>query len=229
MSGPAIQPLSRQQIAWRAAQEIAEGAYVNLGLGMPTLTANYVPAGREVIFQSENGLLGFGAEAPPGAADMDLVDASGAPVTLLAGAALFDSADAFVMMRGGHLDLTLLGAYQVSAGGDLANWDALQPDRAPLIGGAMDLAFGAREVRVLMAHTTRDGGPRLVERCSYPLTGAGVVRRVYTDLAVIDIEANGFLLREVVAGISFDELQARTAAPLTPADDLCLLNAPTPG
>ena len=226
MSDKTAKPLSRGQIAWRAAQDIADGAYVNLGLGIPTLTANHVPAGREVIFQSENGLLGFGPAAPRETADADLVDASGTAVTLLAGAALFDSADAFVMMRGGHLDLTLLGAYQVSAAGDIANWDAEQPGRAPLIGGAMDLVYGAREVRVLMAHTTNAGAPRLVEACAYPLTGTGVVRRVYTDLAVIEITAAGFLAREIIAGLTFDELRQTTAAPLALADDWRILSAP---
>ena len=226
MTAEQATPLSRGQIAWRAAQDIAEGAYVNLGLGIPTLAANHVPAGREVIFHSENGLLGFGPAAPPETADADLVDASGTAVTLLAGAALFDSADAFVMMRGGHLDLTLLGAFQVSASGDIANWDAEQPGRAPLIGGAMDLVSGAREVRVLMAHTTTAGAPRLVRECTYPLTGTGVVRRIYTDLAVLDVTADGFRVSEIIAGLDFGDLRRRTAAPLAIADDWRILGPP---
>lgn len=218
--------LTRRQIAWRAAQDIADGAYVNLGIGMPTLVVNYVPGDREVIYQSENGLLGMGPAAAPGAEDATLVDAGGQRITLLTGAAVFDSAEAFAMMRGGHLDLTILGAYQVSERGDLANWDSRQPNRGPMVGGAMDLVFGAKEVRVLMEHATRKGEPRLLPACVYPLTAAGVVKRVYTDLAVIDVTPDGFLLREIAPGIGLEALQAKTGAPLRPAPDCRTIAAP---
>jgi 3-oxoacid CoA-transferase B subunit len=221
-----MRPLNRKQIAWRAAQDLADGSYVNLGLGMPVAAANYAPAGREVMFHSENGIVGVGPLAAPGEEDADLVDAGSQRITLRSGAAVFDSAEAFAMIRGGYLDLTLLGAYQVSATGDLANWDPLRPDKGPLVGGAMDLAVGARSVRALMLHNTREGEPRLVERCSYPLTAPGVVDRVYTDLAVVDVTASGFLVREIVEGLGRDELQRRTGAPLTFSDDLGLLRAP---
>ncbi len=218
--------LTRRQIAWRAAQDIADGAYVNLGIGMPTLVVNYVPGDREVVYQSENGLLGMGPAAPPGAEDPTLVDAGGQRITLLPGAAVFDSAEAFAMMRGGHLDLTILGAYQVSERGDLANWDSRQPNRGPMVGGAMDLVAGAKEVRVLMEHSTRKGEPRLLRSCTYPLTAPRVVKRIYTDLAVVDVTPEGFLLREIVPGLGLEELQARTGAPLRPAPDCRALEAP---
>jgi len=221
-----MRPLSREQIAWRAARDLPDGAYVNLGIGMPVRVAAYTPPGREVMFQSENGVLGVGPVAAEDAADPDLVDAGSQRITLVPGASTFDSAEAFAMIRGGHLDVTLLGAFQVSAAGDLANWDPLRTDKGPLLGGAMDLAMGARSVRIMMQHTTRDGLPRLVETCSYPLTARQVVRRVYTDLAVVEVTERGFLVTEIIAGLSREELAVRTGAPLQFADGCAVLAAP---
>jgi 3-oxoadipate CoA-transferase, beta subunit len=221
-----LRPLTRQQIAWRAAQDLADGAYVNLGLGMPVAVANYAPAGREVMFHSENGIVGVGPLAKADEKDIDLVDAGSQLITLNPGAAVFDSTEAFAMIRGGHLDVTLLGAYQVSAQGDLANWDPLRPDKGPLVGGAMDLAVGARSVRAMMQHTTREGEPRLVESCGYPLTAPGVVDRIYTDLAVVDVTAGGFVVVEIVENLSPDELARRTGAPLCFAETCGTLRAP---
>jgi 3-oxoacid CoA-transferase B subunit len=212
-------PLNRRQIAWRAAQDLADGDYVNLGLGMPVMAASYAPAGREIAFQSENGIVGVGPLAADDEIDPDLVDAASQGITLAPGAALFDSAEAFAMIRGGHIDVTLLGGFEVAENGDLANWDAMTPDKGPLVGGAMDLAFGARSVRVLMAHLTRDGRPRLMRRCRLPLTAPGVVARVYTDLAVVDVTPEGFLVREVLPGLARTELEAKSGAPLAFAAD----------
>ena len=219
-------PLTRNQIAWRAAQDLADGSYVNLGLGMPVLAANYAPADRDIMFHSENGIVGVGPVAQGAAVDPDFVDAGSQNITLRPGAALVDSTQAFAMIRGGHIDVTLLGGFEVSAGGDLANWDAEVPNKGPLVGGAMDLAVGAKSVWVAMAHVTRDGAPRLVETCRYKVTGIGVVDRVYTDLAVIERNADGFLVREIIAGLSRDELRRRTAAPLEFAADCGVLAAP---
>jgi 3-oxoadipate CoA-transferase beta subunit len=219
-------PLTRHQIAWRAAQDVQDGAYVNLGLGMPILIVNYVPGDREVIYHSENGLLGMGSVAPEGEEDHNLVDAGGQRITLLTGAAVFDSSEAFMMMRGGHLDCSMLGAFEVSETGDIANWDNGHSDRGPLIGGAMDLVAGAREVRVLMDHTTRDGAPRIVKACSLPLTGAGVIRRIYTSLAVLEITDDGVVAHEILDGLSFDELQVFTEPMLSLAPDCKPLRAP---
>jgi 3-oxoadipate CoA-transferase beta subunit len=203
---------SRNRIAWRAAQDLPDGAVVNLGIGLPTLVSNYPVAGREILFHSENGLLGVGPAPGPNELDPELINASKSPVTLLTGAAIFHHNDAFMMMRGGHLDIALLGAFEVAANGDLANW-MTDETKAPAVGGAMDLAVGAKQVWVLMEHTTKDGRPRLVESCSYPLTAPSCVRRIYTELAVIDV-ADGFVVRELADGISFAEVQARTGAPL---------------
>lgn len=221
-----MEPLTRHQIAWRAAQDLEEGSYVNLGLGLPVLVANYKPDDRDLMFHSENGIVGVGPLATEDARDPDFVDAGSQYITLRPGAALFDSTQAFAMIRGGHLDVTLLGGFEVSAGGDLANWDAKMTHKGQLVGGAMDLVTGAKSVRVTMQHTTRDGAPRLVETCSYPVTGIGVVDRVYTDLAVVDVTADGFLVREVLDGLSRDDLQARTGARLAFADDCGALVAP---
>ena len=218
--------LGREQIAWRAAQDLEDGAYVNLGLGMPVLAADYAPAGREILFHSENGIVGVGPVAEEGAGGPDLTDAGSRLVILAPGAAVVGSSDAFAMIRGGHVDVTLLGGFQVSARGDLANWDSLRRDKGRLVGGAMDLAIGAKSVRVLMAHTTKSGEARLVESCTYPLTAVGAVDRIYTDLAVIDVTAEGFLVCEMVAGIDRDELQARTGAPLAIARDCKTLAPP---
>lgn len=219
-------PLTRQQIAWRAAQDLEEGMYVNLGIGVPVLAALYAPAGREIMFHSENGIVGVGPVADPAHEDPNLLDAGSQRVTLAQGAALVDSATSFGLVRGGHIDVTMLGGFQVSAAGDLANWDNLSTTKGPLVGGAMDLATGARALWVLMAHTTRDGAPRLVETCSYPLTVHGAVKRIYTDLAVIAIDAAGFEVQEMIAGLTREELAARTGAPLRFAADCGTLKAP---
>lgn len=211
--------LSRTQIARRAAQDIPDGAYVNLGIGLPTLVANFVPKDREVIYHSENGILGMGPAPAPGTEDPDLINASKQYVTLLPGASIFHHTDAFIMMRGGHLDLALMGAFEVSCTGDLANWATLDDKTPPGVGGAMDLAAGAKAVWVLMDHTTKDGRPRIVEQCTYPLTARGVVKRIYTSLTVIDVTPDGLFVREMAPGLSFDELQARTGAPLRLAND----------
>jgi len=221
-----VEPLSRNQIAWRAAQDLEDGMVVNLGIGMPVLASSYTPAGREVIYQSENGIVGVGPEAQAGHADPDLVDAGSRNVTLAAGGTVIDSAGAFAMIRGGHIDVTLLGGFEVAANGDLANWDAQVPNKGQLVGGAMDLAFGAKAVRVMMQHNTKSGGPRLLKKCSLPLTAPGCVTRIYTDLAVVDVTAQGFVVQEILAGMSKDELQAKTDAPLKHSNDLKTLEAP---
>lgn len=205
-------PLDRNQMAHRAARDIPEGWYVNLGIGIPTLIANQVPTDREVIFQSENGLLGIGPAPAADRVDPWLINAGKQPVTLLRGAALMHQADSFAMIRGRHLDLCVLGAFEVSERGDLANWATLDTDAAPAVGGAMDLAVGAKRVWVLMEHTTRDGAPRLVQSCTYPLTARRVVSRIYTNLAVFDVEDGGLRLVETVPGLTLEELRRRTAA-----------------
>jgi 3-oxoadipate CoA-transferase beta subunit len=209
-----VKRLTRDQMAARVARDIPEGAYVNLGIGLPTLVANHLPADREIFLHSENGILGMGPAPAPGAEDWDLVNAGKQPVTLLTGGAFFHHADSFAMMRGGHLDICVLGAFQVSAAGDLANWHTGAPDAIPAVGGAMDLAIGARRTFVMMEHVTREGAPKIVERCTYPLTGVGCVARIYTDLAVVDVTADGLIAREWVDGLSFEQLQALTGAPL---------------
>ena len=212
-SGPSVQ-LGKREMAARVARDIPDGSYVNLGIGLPTLVADVAPPDREIIYHSENGILGMGPAPEPGTGDPELINAGKQPVTLLPGGAYFHHTDAFVMMRGGHIDITVLGAFQVAANGDLANWATDDATLPPAVGGAMDLAVGARKVLVMTTHTTRDGRPKLVRSCTYPLTAAGVVDRIYTDLAVIDVTAEGFVVRETVPGITRDELQAQTAAPL---------------
>jgi 3-oxoadipate CoA-transferase beta subunit len=207
--------LTARQMAARVAQDIPDGSYVNLGIGLPTLVADVVPPDREIIYQSENGILGMGPAPEPGTGDPDLINAGKQQVTLLAGGAYFHHTDAFVMMRGGHIDITVLGAFQVAANGDLANWATDDVSTPPAVGGAMDLAIGARRVLVMTSHTTKNGRPKLLPSCTYPLTAAGVVDRVYTDLAVIDVTPAGFVVREMVPGLTPDELQAKTAARLT--------------
>ncbi|MFN4088057.1 MAG: 3-oxoacid CoA-transferase subunit B [Alphaproteobacteria bacterium] len=221
-----VTPLDRNQMAWRCAQDVADGSYVNLGIGIPTLVGNFIPGGREVMLQSENGLLGIGPAATGNRIDPDLVDAGGQKVTLLPGASIFDSALAFTMMRGGHIDLTVLGGFQVSEGGDLANWDAMMESRGPLVGGAMDLAAGAKQVWVVMEHVTREGAARLVRTCTYPLTARAVVTRVYTSLAVVDVTREGFLVRELVEGLTEADLRRTSDAPLAFAPDCATLRAP---
>jgi 3-oxoadipate CoA-transferase beta subunit len=213
-------------MAWRAAQDVADGSYVNLGIGLPTLVSNFIPEGREIVFHSENGILGVGPAPAKGAEDPDLINATKQPITLLPGGAYFTHSDSFAMIRGGHLDLALLGAFEVSAAGDLANWTTEDPEWPPGVGGAMDLAAGAREVRVLMEHTTKEGAPRLRQRCSYPLTAPRVVRRVYTNLAVLDVTGNGFLVREMLPGMTLRDLQAASEPPLALAEDWRPLEPP---
>ena len=208
---------TRDQIAARVAQDIPEGAYVNLGIGLPTKVANYLPSDKEIFLHSENGVLGMGPAPAPGEEDEDLINAGKQPVTLLTGGSYFHHADSFAMMRGGHLDICVLGAFQVSAKGDLANWHTGAPDAIPAVGGAMDLAIGAKQVFVMMDHQTKTGESKLVEACSYPLTGIGCVNRIYTDLAVIDVTPQGLRVVEIVEGLSLAQLQELTGAPLLPA------------
>jgi len=205
---------SKNQVAALVARDIHDGAVVNLGIGMPTLVANHLGAGKEVMLHSENGVIGMGPAPAPGEEDYDLINAGKQPVTLLPGGVFFHHADSFAMMRGGHLDVCVLGAYQVAANGDLANWHTGEADAIPAVGGAMDLAIGARKTWVMMEHTTKAGEPRIVPRCTYPITALGCVSRVYTDLAVLDITPAGVVLREMAQGLDFAALQARTGAPL---------------
>lgn len=202
-----MQRMTRDQIAARVAQDIHEGAYVNLGIGLPTMVANHLPANREVFLHSENGLLGMGPAPAPGEEDEDLINAGKQPVTLLKGGAYFHHGDSFAMMRGGHLDICVLGAFQVSVTGDLANWHTGAAGAIPAVGGAMDLAIGAKQVFVMMEHQTKNGESKIVAECSYPLTGIGCVSRIYTDLAVIDVTADGLVVRQIVDGLNFEELQ----------------------
>lgn len=208
-----IVKLTPTQMAWRAAQDIADGAYVNLGIGFPEMVARFQPPGREAIFHTENGILGFGEAPAPGAEDWDLINAGKKAVTIKPGTAFFHHADSFAMVRGGHLDVAILGAYEVAENGDLANWST-GPRGVPAVGGAMDLVHGARRVAVMTDHVTKDGKPKLLRRCSLPLTGVGCVTRIYSSLAVIDIEGGRFVLREKLPGLSFDELQSLTGADL---------------
>ncbi len=209
--------LDREGMARRAAQDIPDGSYVNLGIGIPELIARYVPEGRELIFHTENGLIGMGP-SPEGRGDPELVNAGKRPVTANPGAAYFHHADSFAMIRGGHLDVCVLGALQVASNGDLANWSTGAPGAIPAVGGAMDLVAGVKTVCVLTQHCTKKGDPKLVGSCSYPLTGRGVVDRIYTDLAVIDVTENGFQVVELSPGVSFEYAQERTGAPLLPAE-----------
>ncbi len=221
--------LTRNQMAWRAAQDIQDGWVVNLGIGIPVLAADHVPPERDVFIQSENGIIGCGPLAPAERADPDLVDAGSRRITLRPGAAIVESAASFAMIRGGHIDVSILGCFEVAANGDIANWDSGVPDKGPLVGGAMDLAACARAVWVLMEHTTRAGAPRLLRSCRLKLTAVRCVSRVFTDLAVIDVTRTGFLVREIVPGLSREELAARTDAPLSFATDCRTLNAPALG
>ena len=216
MTHPAMKQLTRAQMAARVARDIPEGAYVNLGIGLPTLVANHLPAAREIFLHSENGLLGMGPAPAAGEEDCDLINAGKQPVTLLPGGAYFHHADSFAMMRGGHLDICVLGAFQVSATGDLANWHTGGADAIPAVGGAMDLAIGAKKTFVMMEHLTKKGESKIVARCSYPLTGIGCVSRIYTDLAVIDVTPQGLMVVENTSGLSHAELQALSGVPLLP-------------
>jgi 3-oxoadipate CoA-transferase beta subunit len=205
---------SRAQMAALVARDIPDGAVVNLGIGLPTLVANHLPEGREIILHSENGVIGMGPAPAPGAEDYDLINAGKQPVTLRPGGCFFHHADSFAMMRGGHLDVCVLGAFQVSAGGDLANWHTGAPDAIPAVGGAMDLAIGARRTWVMMEHNTKAGESKLVDRCTYPLTGLACVSRVYTDLAVIEVGGGTARVVAIVDGLGFEQLQSVTTVPL---------------
>ncbi|MBL8345441.1 MAG: CoA transferase subunit B [Rubrivivax sp.] len=209
---------TKDQMAALVARDIHDGAVVNLGIGLPTLVANHLGspanAAKEVMLHSENGVLGMGPAPAPGDEDYDLINAGKQPVTLRPGGSFFHHADSFSMMRGGHLDICVLGAFQVAANGDLANWHTGAPDAIPAVGGAMDLATGAKATWVMMEHTTKAGEPKLVERCTYPLTGLGCVRRIYTELAVMEVTAQGVKVLEMAEGLSFTDLQACTGVPL---------------
>jgi len=204
----------RTQMAARVAQDIPEGWYVNLGIGIPTMVADHVPLEREVIFHSENGVLGMGPAPPKGQEDPWLINAGKQHVTLRAGGSFVHHADSFAMIRGGHLDLCVLGAFEVAENGDIANWATSENDTAPAVGGAMDLAAGAKRLWVVMEHTTKDGRPKLVKRCSYPLTAPAAVKRVYTNLALLDVTERGFVVIDMAPGLSQADLQARTEAKL---------------
>lgn len=205
--------LSNAQIAWRAAQDIRNGAYVNLGIGFPEMVARYQPPGRKVIFHTENGVLDFGSAPPEGQEDWDLINAGKKAVTLNPGASFFHHADSFAMVRGGHLDVAILGALQVAQNGDLANW-RVGDKGVPAVGGAMDLVHGAKQVCVITEHVTKKGEPKLVEACTFPLTGVACITRVYTSHAVVDIKDGHFVLREKLAAMTIEELQAMTGAEL---------------
>lgn len=205
---------TREEMAQRLAQDIPNGSYVNLGIGIPELVARFVPDGRTLIYHTENGLLGMGPSPEAGEGDPELINAGKRRVTANPGAAFFHHADSFSMIRGGHIDLCVLGAMQISQYGDLANWSTGAPDAIPAVGGAMDLCAGVKSVYVITQHTTKHGEPKLVEKCTYPLTGVGVITRVYTDLAVIDVTPDGFKLIELSPGVDFDYVQQRTGAQL---------------
>lgn len=215
-------PLTRQEMARAAALDIPEGTCVNLGIGVPTLIADHIPADRDVLLHSEQGMLGLGPKPPPGKEDDDVLNAGKHHVTLRPGASIFSHSDSFLMIRGGHVEIACLGAFQVAANGDMANWSTGEGDGIPGVGGAMDLAAGAKCVWVLMEHCQKDGSARILERCTYPLTAARCVDRIYTNLAVIDVTPRGLLVRRIVAGLDLDSLQQLTGAPLHAADDLGL-------
>jgi 3-oxoadipate CoA-transferase beta subunit len=207
-------PWSANEIAQMVAADIPDGSFVNLGIGRPEAVANFIPDGKEIVFHTENGLLGMGPAPSENAIDLELINAGKKPVTAVPGAAYFHQADSFAMIRGGHIDVCVMGALQVSAKGDLANWSTGAAGAIPAVGGAMDLSVGAKQIFVLMAHTTKDGAAKLVADISYPATSRGVVSRVYTELAVIDITPAGFVLRASAPDLLFDELQAKTGAPI---------------
>jgi 3-oxoadipate CoA-transferase beta subunit len=209
-----VKRYSRDEMAAKVARDIAEGAYVNLGIGLPTLVANHLPRDREIVLHSENGILGMGPAPAAGHEDMDLINAGKQAVTLLAGGAYFHHADSFAMMRGGHIDVCVLGAFQVSVAGDLANWHTGAPDAIPAVGGAMDLATGAKRVYVMMEHLTKGGESKIVASLTYPPTALACVDRIYTDLAVLDVTPQGLRVRERAEGVSFDELERLTGVAL---------------
>ncbi|MFO1311689.1 MAG: CoA transferase subunit B [Burkholderiales bacterium] len=209
-----MQRFTRDQMAARVAVDIPNGAYVNLGIGLPTMVANHLPKDREIILHTENGLLGMGPSPAKGEEDWDLINAGKQPVTALPGASYFHHADSFGMMRGGHLDCCVLGAFQVSVKGDLANWHTGAPDAIPAVGGAMDLAIGAKRVFVMMEHLTKQGESKIVEACTYPVTGLRCVNRIYTDLAVIDVAPEGLVVIDIAPGLTLDQLVEMTGVPL---------------
>jgi 3-oxoadipate CoA-transferase beta subunit len=206
---------TREQMAQRLAVDIPDGSYVNLGIGMPELVARFIPEGREAIYHVENGLLGMGPDPEPDQVDPELINAGKKPVTAIKGAAYFHHADSFVMIRGRHIDLCILGAMQIAENGDLANWSTGAPDAIPAVGGAMDLVAGVKTIFVITQHVTKTGEPKILRECTYPLTGKGVVDRIYTDLAVIDVTDQGLVVTELAPGVSFDSVCALTDAPLT--------------
>ena len=208
---------TREEMAQRVAADIPNGAYVNLGIGIPELVAQFVPRDREFIFQTENGLLGMGPSPPVGSEDPELINAGKKAVTAIPGAAYFHHADSFTMIRGGHIDVCVLGAMQISARGDLANWSTGEADAIPAVGGAMDLVAGVKRILVMTEHTTKAGEPKIVAECTYPLTGRGVVDRIYTNLAVLDVTDDGLVVRELAPGATIEEVQAKTGAPLRPS------------
>jgi 3-oxoadipate CoA-transferase beta subunit len=216
----ACKPLTRNEMASRLAHDIPEGWFVNLGIGAPLQVADHVPPEREVIFHSENGVLGMGPAPAPDRIDRWLINAGKQYVTLRTGGSYMHHADSFALIRGGHLDLCVLGAFQVAENGDIANWSTSDNDSAPAVGGAMDLAAGAQRVWVLMEHQTKSGESRLVRRCTYPLTALGAVKRIYTNLAVLDVTERGFAVREMAKGLTFEALQKVTDAPLHPTTSL---------
>jgi 3-oxoadipate CoA-transferase beta subunit len=212
-----MRKLNREEMAARVALDIPEGAYVNLGIGLPTLVANYLPADKDIFLQSENGILGMGPAPPLGSEDYDLTNAGKQPVTLLTGGCYFHHADSFAMMRGGHLDICVLGAFQTSVGGDLANWHTGAERAIPAVGGAMDLAVGAKQTFVMMELFTKSGESTLVQECTYPVTGLRCVSRVYTDLAIFELAGDSAMLTDVMPGMSIDELRQLTGLPLRAA------------
>ena len=209
-----MQRMTREQMATRVAADIPDGAYVNLGIGLPTMVANVLPKDREIILHTENGLLGMGPAPAKGGEDWDLINAGKQPVTEVPGSTFFHHADSFAMMRGGHLDICVLGAFQVSEQGDLANWHTGESDAIPAVGGAMDLAIGAKKTWIMMEHVTKNGQHKLVRQCSYPLTAKSCVSRIYTDLAVIDVTKDGFIAMEIIPGLSLEMLSRMTGAVL---------------
>lgn len=216
-------PLTRDGIAARLAQDIQDGWHVNLGIGMPELVANYIPEDREILLHSENGILGMGPYPEKKDIDWTLINAGKKPITAIKGASFFDHAWSFGIVRGGHLELCVLGGYQVAPNGDLANWARDADDPLPAIGGAMDLAAGAQRIFVMMTHNDKNGGFKVVEECTYPLTGPGIVKKVFTDLCVLDVQDGRFIVTDMIDGLSREELQARTGATLHFADDVAIL------
>ncbi|MBT4290951.1 MAG: CoA transferase subunit B [Deltaproteobacteria bacterium] len=215
-----VEGWDRAQMAQRAALDIQDGAYVNLGIGIPEMVAGFVPAGREVIYHTENGLLGMGPTPEPGQENQELINAGKKPVTAISGACYFHHADSFMMIRGRHIDVCVLGAMQVSKDGDLANWSTGAPDAIPAVGGAMDLVAGVKTIYVITQHITKKGDSKIVENCTYPLTGKGVVNRIYTNLAVIDVNQDGLMLRELAPGITLEFVKEKTDATLNIHPDL---------